>query len=183
MKIFKKNAKLSLGLIAIIILCSTALLGVIATVTDGFQDFEFRQVNEDNLIKVDDYVTTLDGYKQDGLKVSVNDDGVIAVTGENKTESNIEIEVCSVTLKADEYTLSCEAKGIDDKTYYIKAVDETNDKIVTVDSSKGETFKIEAEATYTIYIVVCDGEKIDTTFKPVLVDDDKAGSFYVFSNK
>ena len=182
MKVFKKNTKLSLGLIAIIVLCCTALLGIVAAVTDGFQDFEFRQVNEDNLINVDDYVSTLDGYKQDGIKVTVNDDGVIAVTGENKTDNNIEIEVCSVTLKAGEYTLSCESRGLDDKTYYLKAVN-TNDVSVTVDSSKGETFKIDTETTYTIYIVVCDGEEINTTFKPVLVDDDEAGSFYVFSNK
>lgn len=179
----KKNLGRTLGLIAICVLCSVAILGIIAGVTDGFQNFEMRQVNEDNLINVDDYVSTLDGYKQDGIKVTVNDDGVIAVTGENKTDTDVEIEVCSVTLKADEYTLSCEAKGIDDKTYYIKAIDETNNKTVTVDSSKGETFKLESEATYTIYIVVCAGEEIDTTFKPVLVDDDEAGSFYVLSNK
>ena len=178
----KKNLKNTLGTIGICILVCAAVLGIVGVVSDGFNDFELREVNEDNLINVDNYVSTLDGYKENGLKVEVNDDGVIAITGENKTNNDVEIEVCSVTLKADEYTLSCEAKGIDDKTYYLKAVDSTNDKSVIVDSSKGETFKIEAEATYTIYIVVCDGEEIDTTFKPVLVDDDEAGKFYVFSN-
>ncbi|MBO5356479.1 MAG: hypothetical protein J6A95_01805 [Clostridia bacterium] len=181
----KKSTKTIIGIVAICVLLCSAILGVVAKVTDGFQDWEMREVNEDNLINVDNYVSTLDGYKQDGLKVTVNDDGVIAVTGENKAETDVEIEVCSVTLKADEYTLSCEAKGIDDKTYYLIARTGEGDTAttITVDSSKGETFKVESEATYTIYIVVCDGEEIDTTFKPVLVDDDEAGEFYVFSNK
>ena len=184
MKIFKKNTKLSLGLIAIIVLCSTALLGVIAAVTDGFQDFEFRQVNEDNLICVDNYEAALEDKRTDGLKVEVNDDGVIAITGENETENDVEIEICTVTLKADEYTLSCEgARGLDDKTYYLKAVNDSDDSTVIVDSNKAETFKVESDSTYTIYIVVCDGEEINTTFKPVLVADDEPGDFYVFSNK
>lgn len=179
----KRNLKNTLGIIAICVLLSTAVLGIIAGVTDGFQDFEMREVNEDNLINVDNYIATLEDKRTDGLKVEVNDDGVIAITGENETETDVEIEVCSVTLKADEYTLSCEAKGIDDKTYYLKAVDETNDVTVIVDSDKEETFNIEAEATYKIYIVVCAGEEIDTTFKPVLVEGDEPGDFYVFSNK
>ncbi len=181
----KKNLGKTLGLIAICVLLSVAVVGIIAGVTDGFQDFEMREVNEDNLINVDNYVTTLEDKRTDGLKVKVNDDGVIAITGENETEADVEIEVCSVTLKADEYTLSCEAKGIDDKTYYLVARtgEGENAKEIVVDSDKGETFKVEAETTYTIYIVVCEGEEIDTTFKPVLVDDDEAGDFYVFSNK
>ena len=181
----KKNLGKTIGLIAICVLCCTAILGIIAGVTDGFQDYEFREVNEDNLINVDNYVATLEDKRTDGLKVEVNDDGVIAITGENKSETDVEIEVCSVELKADEYTLSCEAKGIDDKTYYLIARTGEGDTAttITVDSEKGETFKVEAEATYTIYIVVCDGEEIDTTFKPVLVEGDEAGDFYVFSNK
>lgn len=181
----KKNLKSTLGIIAICVLLSSAVLGIIAGVTDGFQNFEFRQVNEDNFINVDNYVSTLDGYKQDGLKVSVNDDGVIAVTGENETETDVEIEVCSVTLKADEYTLSCEAKGIDDKTYYLVARMGTGDDVeeIVIDSDKSKTFEVDTETTFTIYIVVCDGEKIDTTFKPVLVEGDEVGNFYVLNNK
>ena len=181
----KKNLKSTLGIIAICVLLSSAVLGIIAGVTDGFQDFEFRQVNEDNLINVDNYISTLDGYKQDGLNVSVNDDGVIAVTGENETETDVEIEVCSITLKADEYTLSCESKGIDDKSYYLIARTGEGDSATTIviDSDKSETFDVTEESEFTIYIVVCDGEEIDTTFKPVLVEGDEPGNFFVFRNK
>lgn len=190
MKVFKKNTKLSLGLIAIIVLCSTALLGVIAAVTDGFQDFEFRQVNEDNLINVDNYVSTLDGYNENGIKVTVNDDGVIAVKGKVEIDDDYEytyIQVTSVDLKAgNEYTLSCDGtKGIDDKTYYLALGDgEDHMRVCVLDKSNDDvTFKVENDTSVDLYIIICNGEKIDTTFKPVLVADDEPGDFYVFSNK
>lgn len=181
----KKNLKNTLGIIVICILASVCILGVVGKVTDGFQDFEIREVNEDNLINVDNYAITLEDKRTDGLKVEVNDDGVIAITGKNETDSDVEIEVCSVTLKADEYTLSCEARGIDDKTYYLVARTGTGDDIeeIVIKNDKSKTFEVKTETTFTIYIVVCDGEKVDTTFKPVLVEGKEVGSFYVLINK
>ena len=173
----------TIGIIVLVVLLCTCILGVIGKVTKGFTDFELRVPNEKNLIQVDNYSTTLEDKREDGLSIEVNDDGVIAITGENETESDIEITICDLTLKADEYTLSANAKGVDDKTYYLKAVDTTNDVTVIVDSDDSETFKVEAEGTYSIIIVVCAGEEINTTFKPVLNEGDEPVDFYVLSNK
>lgn len=178
----KGNIGKTIGIIVLIVVLCTGILGVIGSITNGFTDFELRVANEDNLIQVDNYKSTLEDKREDGLSIEVNDDGVIAITGENKTEADVEITICDVVLKADEYTLSANAKGVDDKTYYIKAVDTENDITVTVDSADSETFDVETDGTYSIIIVVCAGEEINTTFKPVLNEGDEAVSFYVLSN-
>lgn len=178
----KKNIGKTIGIIMVVVLMCTCILGVVGKVTKGFTDFELREPNEDNLIQVDNYSTTLEDKRDDGLSIEVNEDGVIAITGENKTESDVEIVICDVTLKADEYTFTANAKGVDDKTYFIKAVDTVNDITVIVDSADSETFDVETEGTYSIIIVVCAGEEINTTFKPVLNEGDETIPFYVLSN-
>ena len=178
----KGNIGKTIGIIVLIVVLCTGILGIIGACTKGFTDFEVRVPNEDNLIQADDYKSTLEDKREDGLKLEVNDDGVIAITGENKTEADVEITICDVVLKADEYTLSANAKGVDDKTYYLKAVDSTNDVSIVVDTDKSETFEVTTEGTYSIIIVVCAGEEINTTFKPVLNEGDEPVDFYVISN-
>ncbi len=182
MKVFKKNTKLSLGLIVIIILCCTAILGLIGAVTDGFEDFEFRQINEDNIIKVENYSDSLTA-KHEGLTCEVNKDGVIAISGKSKGGTSGEFIVqTNITLEPGEYTLSCDGvKGLDDDTYYL--VLSSSNASVILDNDKPETFTVTESTTYTLIIVIEEDVEVNAKFKPVLVKDDEAGSFYVFDNK
>ena len=165
------------------IISMIALVLVIAAVaslavwTEGFTAWKIRELNEDNLIKSENYVDGLDDKREDGLKIEVDEDGVITVEGENETEDDVKIVVTTVTLKAGEYTISSSAKGTDDKTYYLSI--EAGDNVIIADEDEDSTFEVDEETTYTVYIVVCAGEEIDTTFKPVLVNGDEAGSFFV----
>lgn len=165
-------------ILAIIILL-LAVMGIsaLATWTDGFTAWELKELNEDNLVKLANYDAAFETADYDDLDIEVDEDGVIAIEGENKGTEDLKIKVATVTLAKGEYTISSGAKGADDKTYYMSIV--VGDKEIIADDGEDSTFKVESEETFEIYITVCDGEKIDTTFKPVVVEGDKAGSFYV----
>lgn len=152
-------------------------ISALAVWTDGFTAWDVTEINEDNLIKVENYNESLDAEREDGLDVEIDEDGVITVEGENETEETVKIAVCSITLGKGEYTIASHASGTSNKTYYMSIEDGEN--IVIADEDEDSTFDVDTETTYTVYIVVCAGEEIDTTFKPVLVEGDKAGSFYV----
>lgn len=180
----KGNIGKTIGVIVLIVVLCTGILGIIGTITKGFTDFEVRVPNEKNLIQVDNYFTTLEDKREDGLSIEVNEDGVIAVTGKNNSTEDVVIDICSVTLKAGKYTLSSSAKGTSDKTYYLVATTGVGDSAFEIkgDTEKESTFSIEEETEFTISIVVCAKESINTTFKPVLNEGDKPVDFYVISN-
>ena len=172
-------------IIAIVVLL-LLIVGVssLSTWTDGFTAWDLKEVNEDNIINVDDYVYGLDDKREDGLKIEIDDDGIITVEGENEGTEDIVITVIgSFGLKDGEYTFGTSAKGTDDKTYYMCIMSDDEVIVADYDEEEDRTFEVENDSgtsnVYQLCIVVCAGEKIDTTFKPVLVDGDKEGSFYV----
>ena len=160
----------------IVLLLAVAGISSLAVWTEGFTAWDIKELNEDNLIKVEQYVSTLEDKRTDGLKVDCDEDGVVTVTGENKTESDVEILVAEITLEAGEYTFTTSAKGVDDKTYYMCL--SSGDEIIIADGDDA-TFKVDEQTTFGVKIIVCAGEKIDTTFKPVIVEGDKPATFYV----
>ena len=170
---FKTKGIISL-IVAVLVIAAISSLAVF---TDGFTEWDIRDVNPDNLIKVDDYSSTLDAKRTDGLKVDFDEDGVITVDGKNSGATDIKIEVATITLAKGQYTFSTSARGADDKTYYMSL--ETTDLKIMADDGEDSTFIVDTETEFVIYIVVCAGEEIDTTFKPVLVTGDDEGSFYI----
>lgn len=164
-------------LITIVLLLAVAGIASLAVWTEGFTAWDIRELNEDNLIKSETYVSNLDDRRTDGLKIEVDEDGKITVEGENETAEDIKVTVAEITLGEGEYTFTTSARGADDKTYYMCL--EAGDISLIADDGDYSTFEVNEETTYTIYIVVCAGEEIDTTFKPVIVEGDEAGSFYV----
>lgn len=165
-------------IIAIVLLVlAIAGISALATWTEGFTAWDLKELNEENLVNVANYDATFDTADYDDLDIEVDEDGVITIEGENKGAEDLKIKVATVSLTKGEYTISSGAKGTDDKTYYMSII--IGDKEIIADDGEDSTFKVETEDTFDIYITVCDGEEIDTTLKPVVVEGDKAGSFYV----
>ena len=169
-----------------IVLLLLAIVGIssLASWTDGFTAWDLKELNEDNLIVVDNYVDTLEDKRTDGLTVEVDEDGAITVEGENEGTEDIKITVVSnFPLEDGEYTFGTSSKGSDKKAYYMCIMQGNEIVAADYDEEEDRTFKVKnAEGSSNVYqlcIVVCAGEEIDTTFKPVLVEGDKAGSFYV----
>ena len=177
---FKRNkGKIALLCLAVILL-AVGLCAIIGRVTKGFQDFDVREINPDNLLKAESYTEGLDAEREDGLKVTVNDDGVITVSGKNKTEEAIQIAVQEVTLEVGKYTLSSGSKETDEDTCFMSIVN--GEETVIADTEDDSTIIITANDTVcTVYITVNAGENVDITFKPVLVEGSEAGAFYVIA--
>ena len=170
--IFKK-----IGLILLVILALVGVAGLCFGIINNI-----RQVNPDNIITADSYDETLAAEREDNITVSVNDNGEIAVKGKNETETDVKIKVCDVTLANGEYTISSNAKGVGEKYYLCIETGEGENLVITLaDTADKSTIKVETDDTiYTVYIVVCAGSEIDTTFQPVLVSGKEAGSFFVY---
>ena len=170
----------TIGIILICVLLSVGLCAVFGAITKGFQDFDVREVNPDNLLKVESYVEGLDAEREDGLTVTVDDDGVIKLSGKNKTEEAVQIVVQEVTLEVGKYTISSGSKNTDEETCFISVVN--GEETIIADTEKDSTFTITTnDTTVTVYITVNAGETVDLTFKPVLVEGSEAGAFYVIA--
>ena len=166
--------------IVLLILVVTSI-SVIVTWTNGFTDFEIKELNPDNLFNASMYSDALANKRSDGLKVDVDDDGVITIDGENKTDDDVMIVVGQLTLAKGEYTISSSARGTGTKTYYMQIHYGTGETetVIIADDGEDSTFELEEETECIVEIIVCAGEEIDTTFKPVIVSGDKAGRFYI----
>ena len=174
----KKSTKKTVGIVAVAVLLGVALSAIFGAITNGFQDFDIREVNPDNIINVESYVDNLDAEREDGLKIEVSEDGAITVSGKNKTEQDVKIEIQDVTLEVGKYTISSGAKNTDEKTYFLSIVNGEDE--VIADTEDESTIAILANnSECTIYITICAGESVDTTFYPVLVEGTKTASFYV----
>lgn len=166
--------------IVLLILAVTAI-SVIVTWTNGFTDFEIKELNPDNLLNASKYYSTLADKRSDGLKVDVDDDGVITIDGENKTDDDVPLVVAILTLEKGEYTISSSARGTGTKTYYmqLRYGEGETETVIIADDGEDSTFELEAATQCYVEIIVCAGEKIDATFKPVIVSGDMAGRFYI----
>ena len=173
-KFFKKLA----GIILVAVLIAVGVSAIFGAITKGFQEFDIREPNPDNIINVEQYNEALDAEREDGLKVEFDEDGAITVSGKNKTEEDVKIAIQDVTLEVGKYTISSGAKNTDDETYFLSIVN--GEEEIIADTEDDSTIAITAnDTTCTIYITVCAGESVDTTFYPVLVEGSKTGDFYV----
>ena len=178
----KKKFKIkgrTIGIILIIVLLSVGLSAIFGAITKGFQDFDVREVNPDNHLKVESYVEGLDAKREDGLTVTVDEDGVIKINGKNKTEEAIQIAIQEITLEVGKYTISSGSKNTDEKACFLSIV--YSEETVIADTDEA-TFTITANGTAaTVYFTVNAGENVDITLKPVLVEGSKVASFYVIA--
>ena len=173
-KFFKRPA----GIILVAVLIAVGVSAIFGFITKGFQEFDIREPNPDNIINVEQYNEALDAEREDGLTVEVDEDGAITVSGKNKTEADVKIAIQDVTLEVGKYTISSGAKNTDDETYFLSIVN--GEEEIIADTEDDSTIAITAnDTTCTIYITVCAGESVDTTFYPVLVEGSKTGDFYV----
>ena len=113
-----KKTKKVLTIIGCVLLCAL-FLGVGVYVVDALTEWDIKTVNENNIIKVDDYVLEDTEDKDAAIQVDVTEDGEIKVTGENNTDSATEIEVVSVILDKGKYHISSGDKKCDEDTYYV----------------------------------------------------------------
>lgn len=165
-----------LGIIAIVLLTIVTFGGFFALSRGTINEiagFDFRTINEENYIKVDNYTITATDDKEAALQVSIDEDGIITVSGKNETEEAFEMAVTTVTLEKGKYEFASNAKGCSDETYQLVMKDNADGIIVA-----NEEFIIEETTEYTVYIVVYAGAEIDTEFAPVLVDEGESTKFF-----
>lgn len=166
------------GIIGIVLLCALSFgtfFGLARNTINDIAGFDFQTINEANIIKVDDYDIVNTEDEDSKLQVSVDEDGLITVDGENDTKATVELEVVTVSLEKGEYKFVSNAKGCSDKTYQLILKD-NDDGVIIAD----EEFNVEAEtATYTVYIAIYDGAEIDAKFAPVLVKKGENTDFFV----
>ena len=169
-----------------------AILILIALVAKLYGVGDKKAANPDNLVSIDvigavDYApnTGNTGY---GVNVTVDDLGAIKMTG--KATGDLDYEICEVTLTAGKmYTLTSEVNGQSIVTganaaetgYALVLVDETTSAVYYADIQNNGTFTVPSgSASFTLHIYVLKDTNLGLagkTFKPVLVEGKKAGSF------
>lgn len=163
-------------LILCCILATVFLVSIIGSVTNGFDDlfnpseWNAKEINQDNLIKKSLYTISTESHPE-GIDVTVNDDGLIRVKGENKTDEDFSLDICTVSLPAGKYTFTSGVAGCSASKYYLIAGTYYAD-------FNNNTFELTTETELTVSMIVKPGEKISTTFSPVIVPGEESGSFY-----
>ena len=167
----KYKTKKFFKLICIGVAC--VLLG--AAVTGAIGSFD-RELNEDNFIKVDDYV--IEDEKTDiGITIDVDEEtGVIKFSG--KAEEAHTFLVTQVELEAGTYTVSgFESEKGRCVMSVLFDVDQT-----AVSGSKNATFTLEKTEVVTVQILVSEDAEFNlltaSTFKPCIVEGKVEGSIY-----
>lgn len=176
-KDFKK--KRTLRNIAIgVCICFAATFGasLVGFATNGFTEkdptvwFE-KQLNPDNLIKVDDYLIEDGQDDGNGVKVKIDENGVIKLNG--TAQKDVEYHLCDVVLEPGEYTIS----GI--KSDVKSGLKVTGANLEAKAGTSGATFTVEYVQTVSISIYVAeDTFSFNRTIEPCLVSGDAAGSIY-----
>ena len=166
-----------LGLIGIVLICVISFgtfFGLARGTLNNIAGFDFKTVNEANYIKVANYNNIATGDNVD-IKVTVDEDGIIAIKGENKSETANEILVVSgLSLEKGDYEFVSNAKGCGEKTYHIELRDTADGQIIA-----DNKFTVEETTSYNVIIVIEAGAEIDTEFEPVLVKKGEKTNFFV----
>jgi len=172
-----KRTSKTIGVVLAIILATTFLVSSLGFLSDGFiesnpLEWVNRDLNEDNLISKEDYVIKDDQDDNKGIKVSVNDDGIIKLNG--KATSDNTFTVVELDLLPGTYTISG-LKSTDDYGLTVVGGTQINAKA----GGSSETFTVETAQRVAVQIYVKEGTRLFyKTVKPVLVMDDEPGSFY-----
>lgn len=169
-------------LIVVALLVIILAISAIGFATDGFNKntdkWGIREVNEKNFIKASEY-TVKNGALAEGLNVTVSNNGEITVNGKNNSSVVTKIEVQNVTLGPGTYTFSSGSDKTSTGTYFMSMEKSGGTESYTADFVGQCTFTLDAETEFVVYICVQSGIEINTTFKPVIVEGESAGSFYV----
>ena len=196
---FKNNGgshrRITLGGVAAIVLAgvilSTVTTAGIGILSKGFTDSDVqgwfqRELNEDNLIKVDDYVE-IDEETDKGLKIKIRDDGTVVLSGcqdetEDPDDSYYDIKLADVTVEPGTYTLSAGNDRASKDTFCLQYEYISGDeKIVNWVYDGSQTLTFTETTTITLSIAVVRGEHffgIMSYLRPVLVPEGTANTDY-----
>ena len=172
----KKRTIRSIALIALMAIVCTISVSVVGFASGGFQNSDVsswvnRDVNEENLIKAENYVIKDEQDDGKGIKARVSDNGVIKLSG--KATSDNSFVVTTVTLAPGTYTIGGMSSG---DSYGLKVVGPNLDAKAGTSSS---TFTIETAQTVSVVIYVAqDTVLFNKTIKPVLVTGTQPGNFF-----
>ncbi len=127
MKQFYNRHKRVINIVCII-LVTVLVVGLIASMTSVFAKvensniFNNKERNKNNLVSVSDY-SSLDDTTQDGIEISVDDNGVITLNGTAKKDTRICLRTSTFTVpKKGYFTLSgCLDGSL--STYYLALTD------------------------------------------------------------
>lgn len=182
----KRKAKRCAGVIGIV-LAAVALCALLGNLSNGFQnlnptEWEISLRNENNIVPLDGMK---DKYKSDFGVTVTQKDGVLTLSGENKSTLNGEIAIATFTLPAGEYTFTTGKGGVNDNTdSYGYEMRLKSDSSVVQTADKGDSFEISTDTEVTLVVVVAAGKEVDgVKLYPSIVQGDQAVSYYGNSAK
>ena len=167
-------------LIVCVVLCLALLGGCIANSFGAFDDVklpfakEEKIRNEQNMLDPDYYKSIIEG-DQNGVEVTVNDDGSITLDGKAEEESNIRLFcVNDYSLFGLELTINSVDFGEDaENTYIYWYHDNTSDESLSYKLYSGESKSFAVNyadgQNYNFYLSIAEGDEFDNvTIYPVL---------------
>ena len=143
----------------------------------GLYALDNREVNPDNLIKVENYSIKTEKTKV-GIDVDVKDDGRISLSG--KATADYKAAVVTLQLNPGEYTLGGCNSQIGEKGLVIEYNGISHYAGVD-DEDEGATFTItedQGSVSATVYVFVDEDVRVLQTIKPTLAKGDEEISFY-----
>lgn len=170
---FKKK-KMPVWAQVLVAILAIALLGGVATV--AFANGFLQERNEKNLLTVDD--TYLKDTKlTNGIELDVTEDGAIHIKGDPSDNASVIIQ--EVKLAAGTYTISGIEKLDTNKVMLCVSYGNGN---IAIAGDTSATFTLDAEETVSVELRFVKDAEIhyaNRTIRPVLVEGDEPGDFYV----
>ena len=148
-----KNRWRVIGIIVASVLASVLCLSWVGSATSGFQDWDLIKRNEENVIPLENLKVEYGTAKGNGFTLAVKDDGVIELSGENKSDVVQEVTIGTVTLNAGKYIMTSGMKGQNDKvnnySYEVVAVGADGTELVFDTASAMEVSSV---TVYTLKV-------------------------------
>ena len=188
MKQFFRKHKSAFIILSVILV--TALLVGVLTATTGLvgwitnaNPFGNRDRNEDNLISVESY-KALDGTKSNGIKIEVDEDGVITLDGEAEADTTISLGNQSISNDKPSFFFFSGAVGGDIDSYYMTLeCSELQSYLVIRSVNTNDTQTVYFEPYGDVYqvgisIVIKEGTELNNVkFYPVLSKGEQISFF------